>query len=270
MTTNPTVLITGASSGIGKETAKTLLEKGYTVYGAARRIEQMKDLEELGAKIIQMDITREEDVQSAVSQIEQEQGGIDMLINNAGYGIQGSMEDTAMEDARKLFDVNLIGLARLTQLVLPNMREKGAGRIVNVSSAAGRTYVPLASWYVASKYALEGWSDCLRNELAPFGIKVVIIEPGSIETEFDEISNRQMKERAGDGPYAGMTKSFIAKTSKMSGSHPSVISDTILEAIETEKPKSRYAAGKMAKSSIRMLKWLGDKRYDKLLEGLLK
>ena len=150
------------------------------------------------------------------------------------------------------------------------MREKGAGRIVNVSSAAGRTYVPLASWYVASKYALEGWSDCLRNELAPFGIKVVIIEPGSIETEFDEISNRQMNERAGDGPYAGMTKSFIAKTSKMSGSHPSVISDAILEAIETEKPKSRYAAGKMAKSSIRMLKWLGDKRYDKLLEGLLK
>ena len=270
MTTHGTALITGASSGIGKETAKALLAKGYRVYGAARRVEQMKDLEELGATILGMDVSKEEDIQSAVEQIKREQGGIDVLINNAGYGIQGSMEDTLIEDGRALFDVNLFGLARLTQLALPSMRRKGAGRIINVSSAAGRTYVPLASWYVASKYALEGWSDCLRNELAPFGIQVVIIEPGSIETEFDEVSLRRMEERAGDGPYADMTRRFIAKTSDIGGSHPSVISNAILHAIESKKPKSRYVAGKMAKPSILMLKWLGDGFYDRMLASMLK
>ena len=270
MTTNRTALITGASSGIGKETTKTLLAKGYTVYGAARRVEQMRDIEELGARILGMDISSEEDIQSVVAQIEREQGGIDFLINNAGYGIQGSMEDTLLEDARALFDVNLFGLARLTQLALPSMRKKGAGRIVNVSSAAGRTYVPLASWYVASKYALEGWSDCLRNELSPFGIQVVIIEPGSIETEFDEVSLRRMEERAGDGPYAEMTRRFIAKSSGIGGSHPSVIANAILHAVESKKPKTRYAAGKMARLPILMLKWLGDGTYDRILAGMLR
>ena len=179
-----TALVTGASAGIGKATVKALLEAGYTVYAAARRVENMRDLEDLGSVVLKMDVTNEEDLVAGVERINSEQGGVDILVNNAGFGLYGPMEDIPLDDARYQFEVNLFGLARLTQLVLPHMREQEAGKIVNVSSIAGKMHAPLGSWYIATKHALEGWSDCLRFELKSFGVDVIIIEPGLIHTEF--------------------------------------------------------------------------------------
>ncbi|HEY5155023.1 MAG TPA: oxidoreductase [Acidimicrobiales bacterium] len=264
-----TVLITGASSGMGKETAKKLLGEGYTVYVAARRIEQMRDLEALGATPLAMDITKEGDVVAAIERITADHGGVDVLINNAGFGMYGAMEDTSIEDARYQFEVNLFGLARLTQLVLPSMRDKGVGTIVNISSMGGKIYTPLGSWYHATKHALEGWSDCLRIELAPFGIAVIIIEPGAIETEFGDVLVGPMLERSGDTAYADLAQKVAAATRRSyaagNGSPASVIANAISKAIGAKRPKTRYVAGKYARPLITMRRLVGDRVFDRII-----
>ncbi len=271
--TQKTVLITGASSGIGKATAKTLINVGYTVYVAARRIEKMNDLQALGAIPIKMDITDEEDLQAAVKKIEEEQEGIDILVNNAGFGMYGAMEDTTLDDARYQFEVNLFGLARLTQLVLPYMRSQKRGKIINMSSMGGKMYTPLGSWYHATKHALEGWSDCLRIELAPFNIDVVIIEPGVIKTEFSDVMVEPMLERSGSGAYKDLVHSFVkaSRNSYESGnsSNPDVIANLILQAIQAKKPKTRYVGGKLAKPMMFMRQWFGDRFFDWLLNKMM-
>lgn len=261
------VLITGASSGIGKDTAKTLLGQGYTVFCAARRVEQMMDLEKLGGIPIKMDITKEEDLVAAVEQVKKTHGGVDVLINNAGFGMYGAMEDTTIDDARYQFEVNLFGLARLTQLVLPFMRDKRAGKIVNISSMGGKVYFPLGAWYHATKHALEGWSDCLRLELAQFGIDVIIIEPGIIQTSFVEVMVTPMMERSGKTAYAELAnkieKATKTASEKGGGSPPSMIANAIAKAIRARKPKTRYAAGKLAKPLMFIRKWFGDRVFDR-------
>ncbi|MEM7593359.1 MAG: oxidoreductase, partial [Cyanobacteria bacterium P01_A01_bin.83] len=206
MNTPKVALVTGASSGIGKAIAFQLVEDGLTVYVAARRVEKMLDLEQRGAIALKMDITHDSDVKRVVEQIENDRNGIDILVNNAGYALCGAMEDTSIEDARKQFEVNLFGLANLTKAVLPSMRAKKFGKIVNISSISGKIYSPLGAWYHASKHALEGWSDCLRLELAPFNIDVVIIEPGATKTEFADVTLAPMMERSGNSPYSAMAK----------------------------------------------------------------
>ena len=262
------ILITGASSGIGKESAKQLVSKGYRVYAAARRLEQMQDLEALGCATIRMDISKEEEVEEVVGNILDEAGTVDVLVNNAGYATQGPVEEMPLEDARAIFDVNLFGLGYLTKLVLPGMREQGAGRIVNIGSAGGKVYLPLSAWYIASKHALEGWNDCLRTELKQFGIDVVLIEPGAIATEFNGVAMSSILERSGDGPYGKLAHAYV--NLDVPGSHPSVIADVIVKAVETKKTKYRYVAGKMARTTIGMRKWLGDKAYDRLLDTIYK
>lgn len=167
------VLITGASSGMGKAFTKTLLKQGAIVYSVARRIDAMEDLKALGARTLKMDITQQQDVDEVIQYIEKHSKGVDILINCAGFGLYGAMEDTSIEDARYQFEVNLFGMAYLTQKVLPSMRHKNKGRIINISSMGGKIYTPMGSWYHASKHAVEGWSDCLRLELKPFNIDVV-------------------------------------------------------------------------------------------------
>ncbi len=260
-----TVLITGASAGMGKETAKKLLAEGYTVYAAARRVEKMADLEELGATALAMDITVNEQVVAAVDRITSENGGIDILINNAGFGSYGSMEETTIDDARYQFEVNLFGLARLTQLALPYMREKGAGKVVNVSSMGGKIYTPLGSWYHATKHALEGWSDCLRLELSPLGIDVIIIEPGAIETEWSGIMVDQMMERSGEGPYSDLAERMKKASDEGGGSPSSVIADLILKSITAKKPKTRYSAGKYAKQLLTVRRTTSDRMFDRII-----
>ncbi len=268
-----TVLITGASSGIGKETAKTLLAEGYVVYAAARRVDQMKDLEKLGGHLLKMDVTQEDDLVASVDLINEQHGGVDILINNAGFGMYGAMEDTTLEDARYQFDVNVFGLARLTQLVLPRMREKKEGKIVNVSSMGGKVYTPLGSWYHASKHALEGWSDCLRLELKQFGVDVIIIEPGIIQSEFGDVLMGPMLERSGEGPYGDLAQ-HIAKGTQESyekgGASPaSLIAKLIAKSIGATKPKTRYVAGKYAKLSLFIRKWFGDRFYDRMIMRMI-
>ncbi len=261
------VLVTGASSGIGKETAKALVRERYTVYAAARRLEKMEDLKSLGCIPLKMDITKEPDVKAVVETIKRDHGGVDVLVNNAGFAIQGPVEEVSIEDARNQYEVNLFGLARLTQLVLPYMREKKAGRIINVSSAAGKIYFSLGAWYVSTKHALEGWSDCLRLELKPFNIDVVIVEPGAIATEFNEVSLNPLADRFGKGPYSGVVNSFVRFSRELeknpkNSSHPAVITDVIIQAIKSKHPKTRYAAGAMAKPMMFLRKWGGDCIYD--------
>ncbi len=262
-------LVTGASSGMGKAIAKQLISDGLIVYVAARRVEKMRDLEELGAIALKMDITLEEDIQNVVEQIEQEHNGVDILVNNAGYAVLGAMEDTTIEDARRQFEVNLFGLASLTKSVLPSMRTKKFGKIINISSVNGKTYSPLGSWYYAAKHALEGWSDCLRLELTPFNIDVVIIEPGVIKTNFGDVTLPPMMERSGNSAYSAMAKK-IEKMIKSyndpgNASDPSVIAKVVSQAIKVKKPKTRYPAGKLAKPLIFMRKWLGDRIFDKII-----
>lgn len=266
-----TVLVTGASSGIGKATARRLLADGYTVYAAARRLEKMDDLAALGGRPIRMDITSDEDVRAAVARIEAEAGGVDVLVNNAGFATYGAMEDTSIEDARYQFEVNLFGLARLTQLVLPGMRERRAGTIVNVSSMGGRIYTLMGSWYHATKHALEGWSDCLRLELAPFGIDVVVIQPGIIRTEFADVLIDPLLERSGDTAYGEMARGLAEGTRKRyeadDASPPTLIADVISRALGSRRPKTRYVAGRYARLLMFIRKWLGDRVFDRVIGG---
>lgn len=266
------VLITGASSGIGKETARALLAEGYTVYAAARRVEQMDDLQKLGGILLKMDVTKEEDLIAGVEQIQRTHGGVDILINNAGFGLYGAVEDIKIEEARYQMEVNLFGLARLTQLVLPYMRQKRAGKIINLSSMGGRIYFPFGAWYHASKHALEGWSDCLRFELADFGIDVVVIEPGLIKTEFDGIMQDHLLKSAGNGSYNKLVNSFVsaARADPRRGSSPKVIADVILNAIRVNKPRTRYVAGALARPMIFLRKFFGDRVFDTVLRNQLR
>ncbi len=260
-------LVTGASSGMGKETAKRLLQEGLVVYVAARRVDQMEDLHALGAIPLKMDITQDADVLAAVQQIQSGHGGIDVLVNNAGFGMYGAMEESTLEDARYQFEVNLFGMARLTQLALPTMRKKGAGTIINISSMGGKIYTPLGSWYHATKHAVEGWSDCLRIELAPFGIQVVIIEPGAIATEWDNIMLDPMLKRSGHGPYQAMAQAMAKAMHSSYGkegaaSPPSVVAEAILQAVRARRPKTRYVVGKLAKPLMFIRKYFGDRVFD--------
>ncbi len=268
------VFVTGASSGIGKVIAQRLIDDGLTVIVAARSYDKMADLEALGAHRLRLDMANEASIQNAVNEILATYGGVDVLINNAGFGCYGAVEDTPIDDARYQFEVNLFGLARLTQLLLPSMRAKGAGKIINISSMGGKMYTPLGAWYHASKHALEGWSDCLRLELAQFGIDVVIIEPGAILTKFGDVMTEPMVQRSSDGAYANMTQRMAQATRNSyavgNASPPSIIADVVSAAIQARKPKTRYTAGKFAKSMIWIRTSLGDRIFDRIVMGMVK
>lgn len=203
------ILVTGASSGIGKATALKLLSQGHIVYGAARRMKNMAELVQAGGVALNVDITHEDEVDAALQTIFTRHGYVDVLINNAGFSVYGAVEETSQEDIRKQFEVNFFATTFLTQKVLPIMRERGKGHIINVSSVAGKVYTPLGAWYHATKHALEGWSDCLRVETQHLGLKVSIIEPGAIETEFSNIMTAPMLLRSDNGPYQTMAKNMV-------------------------------------------------------------
>ena len=257
------ILVTGASSGIGKATARKLLQQGHTVYVAARRVEAMQDLQAQGAIPLRMDITQEADVAAVVERIQKEHGALDVLVNNAGYAIYGSVEETSIDDARAQFEVNLFGLARLTQLLIPAMRERGRGTIVNISSLGGKIYTPLGAWYHATKHAVEGWSDALRIELKAFGIDVVVIEPGIIATEFGDVMTQPMLDRSGHGPYGKLAHAIAGSKSPMS--QPNVVADAIARAVQARRPKTRYVAGNLARPLMFVRKYFGDRVYDRLI-----
>jgi short-subunit dehydrogenase len=265
-------IITGASSGMGKSTAFNLQEKGYKVYGMARRTKNMDDLKEKGMEVISLDLTKDESIVEAVNTVVNKEGRIDVLINNAGYGSYGAVEEVPIEEAKRQFEVNIFGLARITQLVLPTMRKQKSGRIVNISSMGGKMYTPFGAWYHATKYALEGWSDCLRIEVKQFGIDVVIVEPGGIQTEWGAIAMENLAKVSGNGPYADMVKKVIASSDKNNDKLTAVdiLGSEIAKAASETKPKTRYLKGYLAKPLVGIRKWLGDSMFDKILLSQLK
>lgn len=269
------IFITGASSGMGKDTAMDLIKQGNIVYCAARRVDEMGDLERAGGYVLQLDISKEEDITRCVNQVIAEQGCIDVLWNNAGYGLYGSVEETSLDDARYQFEVNVFGLARLTQLVTPYMREAKSGTIINTSSIGGKIYAPMGAWYHASKHAIEGFSDCLRLELEPKGINVVVLEPGAIKTEFPEVMSKQVLGNSGHGPYQDLAKRVANLSLKESGkdgagSPTSVISKVVQEILNNRKPKTRYAAGKFSTTTLLMRRFLSDRTFDRIIDFMVR
>lgn len=268
------ILITGASSGMGKESAKALIQQGHTVYTVARRIDQMQDLKTLGGHPIQMDVTKESDIQNVVDTIIQKEGKIDVLWNNAGYGLYGSIEDVSIDEARKQMEVNVFGMAAMTQKIVPYMRKANAGTIINTSSMGGKMYFPMGAWYHASKHAVEGLSDCLRLELKPFNIKVVVLEPGFIATEFGNVLLDGFAKLPKDSAYRDIMDKIAkgtADAAKGNGSSkPSVISDAIVKIVNSNNPKTRYKVGKYSSMMPWMRIYLGDKMFDSIVMSQLK
>ncbi|HBZ33464.1 MAG TPA: short-chain dehydrogenase/reductase [Bacteroidales bacterium] len=245
------ILITGASSGMGYHAARMLVQKGHRVYGAARRVDKLSELEQYGVVPLHMDITREEDISRAVESIIVKEQRIDILINNAGYGYFGAIEDVSIEDAKHQFEVNIFGLARLTQLVLPYMRCQRSGRIINTASIAGHVTFLFGAWYNATKYALEAFSDALRMEVKPFGIDVVIIEPGAIGTDWGHIAAEHLKESSQGGAYQQDAMRVAQALDRMYNSSlltkPEKISRIMVNAALTRCPRPRYLVGLGAK-----------------------
>ncbi len=263
------VIVTGSASGIGKATCELLVSKGYIVYGGDIQVEKNKYLDSIGGHSLALDVTKEDEIKAGVDRVIKEQGRIDVLYNNAGFGIMGAAEETTLEDAQKLMDVNVYGYVRMIKAVLPYMRLQKSGRIINTTSMGGRIYFPLASWYIASKHALEGWLDCMRLEVKEFGIDVVIIEPGLINTDFYNVSGAYGKKYSQNTAYNHIFEPIMkAKPLKMS--EPIVIAKVAEKAIEKEHPKTRYVKGKNAKMLIWMRRTFGDKFYDRLVMSQVK
>lgn len=263
-------IVTGASAGIGEATSRLLHERGFVVYAVARRLDRMAGLAALGIHTVRADVTSEPDLVALVDRVVSESGRIDVLVNNAGYGSFGALEDVPLTEARRQFEVNVFGAARLCQLVLPHLRARGSGRIINVSSVGARMYEPLGGWYHATKYALEGLSDCLRLELRPLGIDVVIIRPGGIATEFPGVAGERLLATSDGGAYAGYARRYATSLTSDADvlSSPAVVARAIRRAATARRPRARYAVGRGARAAL-FARWLlPDRAYDLLLVGL--
>ena len=266
-------IVTGASSGIGEATARRLQTMGYTVYAAARRVDRMAPLAEAGIRPARVDVTDDASMVGFVDQVLAESGRVDVLVNNAGYGSYGAVEEVPLDEARRQFEVNVFGLARLSQLVLPHMRRQRSGRIVNISSIGGKIYEPLGGWYHATKFAVEGLSDSMRMELAPLGIDVVVIEPGAIATEWSAIAGENLLARSGQGAYAdqaGLMAAFFTADPQGQASPPSVIADAVAKAVTARRPRTRYAVGRGAKPILAARRILPDRAFDRLMTTTLR
>jgi len=265
-------LVTGASSGIGKETAKLLVENGYVVYGASRRIEKMTELKDLGIKLVELDIADDNSIVRCVNEVLRNENRIDVIVNNAGYGSYGALEDVPISEAKYQFEVNIFGLARITQLLLPVMRKQHSGRIINISSIGGSFGEPHGSWYHATKFALEGLSDSLRMELKQFGIDVIIIKPGAILTEWNVIARENLMKVSGNTDYKELVRKHIKMLTNADnrGSSPKVVAKTILKASTSRNPKTRYATGGGAKLILFLRSVLSDRIFDKIMLSIMK
>jgi NAD(P)-dependent dehydrogenase (short-subunit alcohol dehydrogenase family) len=265
-----TALVTGASSGIGEATALQLAELGYTVYASARRVDRMSELADRGIRTRPIDVTNDASMVALIETIIADTGRIDVLVNNAGYGMYGALEDVPIDEARHQFEVNVFGLARLIQLVLPQMRAQGDGYIVNISSMGGKIWEPLGSWYHASKFAVEGLSDSLRVEVAEFGIKVVIIEPGTIRSEWSAIAADKLEAASAHTPYSRQAKLVGAGLRSVErlpiAGGPEVVAEVIGKAVQSPRPRTRYPAGGGARVILLAERILPDRGFDRFIQ----
>lgn len=273
MSVSKAVLITGCSSGIGRATAERLCSAGWKVYASARSAETIASLERSGCQLIPLDVTEEDSMRSAVEEVERREGAVGILVNNAGYSQSGAVEAVPMEKARRQFETNFFGLARMCQLVLPGMRRQGYGRIVNLSSMGGRLTFPGAGYYHASKHAVEALSDALRFEVEGFGVRVSVIEPGLIKTGFADAAVGSMNGPDGEGPYAGFEEAVARATAEnyergpftRLGGGPEAVADAIEHAISARNPRSRYVVTPSAHLFIWLRRLLPDRAWDAIL-----
>ncbi|MCM2575983.1 oxidoreductase [Streptomyces meridianus] len=275
MTAAPTtaVLVTGTSSGIGRAAVQRLAARpGLTVYATARRPEDIADLAGTGARTLALDVTDEKSMRAAVEAVEAEHGAVGVLVNNAGYGAYGTVEEADLDAVRRQFETNVFGLSRMTQLVLPGMRAAGRGRIVNIGSMGGRFTFPAGGYYHASKYAVEALSDALRFEAAPFGIKVSLIEPGLIRTRFGSAATTSLAGSAApSGPYATLNTVVErqiagAYASPLLAARPEAVARVIERAALSVRPRPRYVVTPAAKVLVHTRRLFGDRAFDALLK----
>lgn len=261
------VLVTGASGGIGLEACLRFIEKGYEVYGAARHLDKMEELVKKGGHAVYLDLTDEKSVDECVNKVIKEQGRVDVLVNNAGYAAGGSLEEVPLEDARRQFEVNVFALILMIKKILPVMRTQKSGRIINISSVAGRFSSPFLGWYHAAKYSVEALSDSLRLETADFGIKVILVEPGLIRTSWGNIAADSIRQVSGNGVYSAQAEkiaSFYEVNYRGKGkiSAPSAVARCIVKAACKKHPALRSSPGRGAKALIFITKFLPAKLYD--------
>ena len=268
------VLITGCSTGIGAATASLLVEQGFTVYATARRPETLRDLEAKGCRALALDVTDEESMAAAVAQVEADEGAVWGLVNNAGYSQSGALETLTLDSVRAQFETNVFGLLRMTQLVLPGMRRAGSGRIVNIGSMGGKLTFPGGGVYHATKYSVEALSDALRFEVQGFGVKVVLVEPGLITTEFANTAVASVDSGAtgasgGDGPYArfnaavrkGTADVYDGPMAKLGGP-PEAVAKVVAKALSSSRPRPRYTVTPSAKLAITQRRLTPDRLWD--------
>ncbi len=274
--TSKAVLITGCSSGIGHATAEHLAGKGWTVYATARRPESIADLQEKGCRTLALDVTDEASMAAAVGAVEEAEGAVGVLVNNAGYSQSGAVEDVPLDVVRRQFETNVFGLVRMCQLALPGMRSQSWGKIVNVSSMGGRLVFPGGGFYHGTKYAVEAISDALRFEVAGFGVDVSIIEPGLIRTSFGDTAAHGVDEAtSSDGPYAEFNAA-VAKSTREAyedgalaklGGGPETVARAIEKAISRRRPKTRYKVTPSARMALATRRLLPDRGWDAFLRA---
>jgi len=268
------VLITGCSTGIGRETALHLAKLGpFTVYATARKLESLADLERAGCRTLALDVCDEESMQAAVGAVEEAEGSVWGLVNNAGYSQSGAVESIPLESLRRQFETNVFGLVRMCQLVLPGMRRRGEGRIVNLSSMGGKVTFPGGGVYHATKYAVEALSDALRFEVKGFGVDVVLIEPGLITTSFGDTAVGSIDAaEAADGPYAKFNAEVAESTANAYegpmaklGGGPETVARKIETALVNDNPRARYTVTPSAKLALVQRRLLSDRMWDRVL-----
>lgn len=265
-----TVLITGASSGIGEATARRFLEADWTVYATARDRDDVDDLAAEGCETAALDVTNPEQPQAVVDRIVEDTGGIDCIINNAGFAQRGTIEDVPPRKVRKQFDVNLFGPHRLIRAALPHMRSADHGSIINISSFFGRVSSPGMGVYAGSKVALEAVSDALRAEVSDFGVNVVVIEPGPVATDFEERTRAELGDVDQSDDYADIYSFYddAGEFREAFASSPDAVADVIYNAAETPDPDPRYPVGFIARYGV-YLRYLPDRVRDRLF-GLIR
>ena len=271
--TQRVALVTGCSTGIGRASALALRRAGFATYASARRPDTLGELERAGCVPMQLDVTDEEQRVAAIGTIDGERGRLDVLVNNAGYAEYGPAEEIELDRWRRQLETNLLGAVRLIQLALPGMRERRSGRILNMSSMGGRLAFPLGAPYHASKYALEAVSDVLRLEVAPFGVDVVVIEPGIVDTGYADTASAGLHEAA-EGPYGDLARSFLAVMASSYGGRSSVtperVATVVARAALARSPRTRYVVSANARLLIAARAWLPDRSWDAVLRRTIR
>lgn len=269
-------LVTGSSRGIGFVTSITLARNGFLTYASMRNLDKeieirlVGDKEKIPLKTIQLDVTDSTSVNNAIKSIMEQSGRIDVLVNNAGYGLVGAFEELSIEEIKQQYETNLFGVIRVTQAVLPIMRKQKAGIIVNMSSGAGRFGYPNGSAYVSTKFALEGLSESVAYEVEPFGIKIVLVEPGFVRTNFSNVVAK--KSQSTDSQYSKMTEKMAASIDQMKvkSSSPELVANIVLEIVTNKNPNLRYLAGKDVEQWMEQKKHMTDREFFNMIKQSLQ